>query len=205
MREMPISQKDLIIHPRDGAITTENSRSSTSVLERETMASKTKEDEMNAKMVKVAPELASSYARYPLNGSRWLMPKEKGPKGEPCFIASPTDTGLKPDYVYGSGRGGKGYYHLLTRDAYNILHPRVAGQAPSGCCACSAESRKEVDDHDDVRRLMYNRQMATIPNDAVGASDGLAAAQQTAQDSLQYDQNVQTGIGIMQTAANFSG
>jgi hypothetical protein len=161
------------------------------------MGAKTKEDEMNAKMVKVAPELASSYARYPLNGSRWLMPKEKGPKGEPCFIASPTDDGLKPDYVYGPGRAGKGYYSLLTRDAYNILHPRVAGQAPSGCCAFSAESRKEADDHDDVRRLMYNRQMATIPNDAVGESDGLAASKQVADGHFQVEQNVQFMVGQM--------
>lgn len=162
-------------------------------LDRSTMAP-TKEDEMNAKMVKVAPELASSYARYPMNGQRWCNPKEKGPKGEPCFMESAVDAGLKIDYVWGPGRLGKGYYSLMTKDAYNILHPRVSNQAPSGCCAFSKESRKEADDHDDVRRLMYNRQMATIPNDAKAAQDGLDAAKQNAQDNYQMDQNVQLGV-----------
>jgi hypothetical protein len=165
----------------------------------------TNADEMNAKMVKVAPELASSYARYPLHGQRWCDPKEKGPKGEPCFMANAADAGLKLDYVYGPGRYGKGYYSLLTKDSYKILYPRILNQAPTGCCAFSKESRKEVDDWDDVRRLLYNRQMATIPDDAVGARDGLAAAQQTAQDNYTYDQNLQLGIGVVQTGINLSG
>jgi hypothetical protein len=152
---------------------------------RETMAP-ISADEMNAKMVKVAPELASFYARYPLNGQRWYNPNEKGPKGEPCFIANAADAGLKPDYVYGPGRYGKGYYSLLTKDSYQILYSRVANQAPSGCCAFSKESRKEVDDYDDVRLLMNNRQMATIPDDAVGAKDGMTDATNVAQANYNY-------------------
>ena len=77
-------------------------------------------DDLNAKMVKFAPELASEYARYPLCHTCWLNVTEKDHKGEPCYISS-TNTGLKMHYVYGPGPKGFGYYHLLTKQSCCML------------------------------------------------------------------------------------
>ena len=81
-------------------------------------------------MPKVAPELASSYAKYPLKEKSWLGPNAKGPKGEPCFIKE-SDNGIKMDYVYcKNGINGPGYYHLLTKTSYVNLYSRVVNSPP---------------------------------------------------------------------------
>ena len=161
-------------------------------------------DEMNQKMAKVCPELASSYAKYPLKQSRWLDPQDTGPKGEPCFMASQQDAGVKMDYVFGPGRLSRGYYHLLTKDSYKILYARTLNTAPSGCCAFDKAARQAVDDHDTVKRLMYNRSVASIPDDAVGASDAIHGAKQTAQAFYHAGQNEQLVVGAIQTGVNLN-
>ena len=136
----------------------------------------------NAKLVKFVPELSSDYAKYPMTRDRWLSAKEKGPKGEPCFIAGPS-VGPKPDYVYGRGTFGEGYYHLLTKQSYCIVYARHLNEYPGGCCPCfsSKAVRKELDEYDDVRLILHARSVATIPNDGQAAQDALAGAKATAQ------------------------
>ena len=121
---------------------------------------------VNRIMVKVAPELSSEYARYPMKRDRWLLPKEKGPKGEACFLSGP-DVGIKKDYVYGPGACGRGYYSLLCKDPYRALHARLhnSGAAGVGCCAFSKEAKQAVDEHDTVKRLMYLRGHGRVPDD----------------------------------------
>ena len=85
--------------------------------------------ELNAAMVRIAPELSSVYAEYPMLRQRWLGPHETGPKGEPCFIEAKQDEGRKPDYVYCKrGISGPGYYSLLTKIAYVNLYGRVVAE-----------------------------------------------------------------------------
>jgi hypothetical protein len=160
-----------------------------------------KADTMNAKFVKYVPELASEYAKYPMSYPRWLDPKEKDNKGRPCFMESQVDAGLKMDYVYGRGKFGRGYYHMMTREAYTSIHPRMRSEAPGGSCSCfSASARKEVDAHDDVKRIMYNRSVASIPNDVVAASDAIEGARQTAKQWHNGLQNEQLMVGFVQHA-----
>ena len=135
-------------------------------------------EETNRKMAKYCPELASEYAKYPMQRAKWLKPKETDPEGKPCFLAGP-DAGPKPNYVFGPGECGRGYYHLLTLSSYQILYPRLANEQPTGCCACNAKARKEVDEYDDVARIVYNRSVASIPNDEQAVRDGISSARIT--------------------------
>ena len=168
-------------------------------------------EEINRIMIKYVPELKSSYAKYPLNRNRWYEPNEKGPKGEPCFIPVSNqrpEENIKLDYVYGAGPYGFGYYSLLTKYSYDNLYRRVESMPPpSDCCFCfryKQQTRKEYDDYDDVKRLMYNRKVSPKPNDTLGAQAALSQAQHTAQLSYQTDQNVQLGMGIVQTNINLN-
>lgn len=159
------------------------------------MSQTKKNTEMNAKMARVIPELASSYATYPMAHSRWLKPHESGPKGEPCFLSKPADGSreMKMDYVYGKGPHGEGYYHMLTHEAYVNLYSRINNEVPS-CCACSKEARKAYDEYDDVKRLLYNRWHGKVPNDVSAARDGMDAAKDQADMMYNATQLEQTAI-----------
>jgi hypothetical protein len=164
--------------------------------------STSKSDATNAKMVRFVPELASEYAKYPMKYSRWFDPKEKDPKGKPCWIKSETDVGLKPDYVFGAGKFGRGYYHIMTIEAYQNLYARLMSEFPGGCCYCFISSaRKEVDEYDDVKRIVYNRSVASVPDDGVAAKDAISKATDTAQAWHNGLQNEQLVVGAIQLNA----
>lgn len=85
--------------------------------------------EINAEMARVAPVLSSPYAHYPLHREKWLQPFSTTEDGTPAFIPTANFplslmtlvSPLRPDYVWGYGPLGKGYYHLLTKEAYRNL------------------------------------------------------------------------------------
>lgn len=123
---------------------------------------------MNAKMVNYAPELASEYAEYPMHRKYWLKATDTDPKGEPCFIAAPEggkQLKLKPNYVFGPGPRGFGYYHLLIRASYLALHARMTHENPVSCCSFSKAAREEYFDFDDVKRLVFARSRSRKPDD----------------------------------------
>jgi hypothetical protein len=123
--------------------------------------------EMNAKMLKFAPELMSEYARYPLHRTRWLQVSDASPKGEPCFVSS-SNEGLKMHYVFGPGPRGFGYYHLLTRASYAALYARMTQESPVPlCCTCflSKEVRREYAEFEEVEKLIYTRSRSSRPDD----------------------------------------
>ena len=164
-------------------------------------------DEINQKMARIAPELASSYAAYPLSAksgrTKWVNPSGgKTAKGEPCFIAGEGKTQpMKHDYVYGAGSRGFGWYHLLTRDSYNNLYHRLQAATPVPCCACSKEARQNLSDHEDVVLIVYNRSVASIPDDEQGAKDAIAIARGTAKAVYNFTQNEQLVLNAVQTGA----
>ena len=121
-------------------------------------------DDINSKMARIAPELSSKYAAYPLNNSRWLFPQEKLADNEAGFVSAYGNPGVKPNYVYGRTEElGPGYYHLLTRTSYQILFNRLRSEAHGeGCCSCDKETRKKLDDYDTVKRIVYNRSIASV-------------------------------------------
>jgi hypothetical protein len=157
--------------------------------------------ELNASMIKFLPELDSDYARYPMGHERWYQPGEKAPKGEPCFVKCSDPSVLKKDYAYCKrGSFGPGYYSLMTKIAYVNLYSKHDSQQPGTCgCACNAEDRKAIDEHDDVKRLMYGRQMSPRPNDgaaetrAMNESQGMAIASYAGQNPGEY--LISLGVG----------
>lgn len=137
--------------------------------------------ELNAKMVKFCPELASKYAQYPMQMKSWVSPTAKAPNGDSCWISAPMGSPLKQDYVLGPGQNGRGYYHILTRDSYKILYARLTHEMPGCCCAFSAAKRKELSDWDDVKTVVYNRSVARIPDDNQAKKDAISIARGAAQ------------------------
>ena len=141
-------------------------------------------NELNKSMVKFHPELDSDYARYPMNHKRWYQPGEKGPKGEPCFVKGGDPSLRKKDYMYCKlGSFGPGYYSLMTKIAYVNLYTKHDSVQPGTCgMACNAADRQLLDEHDDVKRLLYGRHMSPKPTDAAAAkramdeSEGMANA-----------------------------
>ena len=146
---------------------------------------------INDKLDKHIPEIRESHlagshlGRYPMKHRAWY----------------PADA-MTPDYVWGPMRFGRGYYHLMTPEAYKILYARMQTMGGGSCCACSKAAREEADALDDCRRLMYNRSVSPTPDDDVARKAALAAATQTAQAHYQYDQNLQLAIGAVQTGIN---
>jgi len=129
----------------------------------------------NEMLVKFLPELASSYGKYPLRYNRWLSPGERGPNGEPCFISAPHNMGIKEPYVWGHREPkGTGYYHLLTKAAYEVLYSRIKDDPPVDgflCCfTCSKEARNEREEWEYVKQIIYHRHLALVPNDSAAQS-----------------------------------
>jgi hypothetical protein len=157
-----------------------------------------KNSETNAKMARVCPELASEYARFPLHNKAWMSPKAKGPKDIPLWVSAPKGSPMKMDHVHGAGPKGWGYYHLLTRDSYHILYARLTNEMPACCCAMNAAARKEMSDWDDVKTIVYNRSVASIPDDDQAMRDAISLAQGEAQVHYHMEQNFQlaTGMGM---------
>jgi hypothetical protein len=138
-------------------------------------------DSLNEKMISMIPEMDSEYALTPLQYRAWKKPEDTLDHGEPCFIASMKDEGIKKDYIYsGKFRGMKdkdvGYYHLLTQEGQFIAYRRLVIQGPSfwsRCCSCG----KRHTDFYQVRRLLYNRTICDEPDDLVAARMRLVGAQ----------------------------
>mmetsp|Transcript_1278 Transcript_1278/g.1637 ORF Transcript_1278/g.1637 Transcript_1278/m.1637 type:complete len:161 (-) Transcript_1278:110-592(-) len=151
-------------------------------------------EDMNAKMARLVPELNSDYARYPMKRQMWLDPQAQTNTGEAAFIPHPNSSAskpLKPDYVWGPGTLGYGYYHLLTRDSYLALYRRVQHDAPAQCCACSAEASKIYNDHTDVKMIVYNRSVASRPDDVLAKKEALDIAKGISQSDYHMGQNFQ--------------
>lgn len=156
-------------------------------------------DEINAILKKLLPELDSKYATYPMTYTKWYTLGEKGPKGEPMWMKSTVDAGVKQDYVYGRGPGGPAYYHLLTRNAYINLYTRISNECPIACCACSAPQRKAMDEWDSVKRIIHARHVSDVPNDQIAKHRQIEQAKGVAQNWHNGMQNEQLAMNIVST------
>jgi hypothetical protein len=157
---------------------------------------------MNAMMVNFAPELASEYAEYPTPLKYWLKATDTDPKGEPCFIAAPKDgqMKLKPNYVFGPGPKGFGYYHLLTRASYLALYARMTHENPVSCCSFNKAAREKYSDFDDVKRLVFARSRSSKPDD--GNTSRYDAKQQKILDSNNHHHE-QLTVGTISSNSQF--
>ena len=162
-----------------------------------------KDSERNERMARVAPELESSWAAYPLNRKDWLdnaatLSNEDG-STSPAFIPYEKDpnfptTALKADYVWGAGQRGFGYYHLLTRDAYKVLTARIVNKGPPLQCCClgpPSNSKFSSEDYDFVAEIVYNRSIASTPDDMLAQKEAINIARGEANMHYNMSQNVQ--------------
>lgn len=157
------------------------------------------DEEKNEMMVRVAPELASSWAKCPLRREYWLdlsatIENDNGTQ-TPAFIAHKKDPNfptplLKEDYVWGAGPRGYGYYHLLTRESYVALNARVKSNRPSLNCCCFG-SAQENEDWDVVSDIVYNRSVSPKPDDIVAYKAALNNARFTSEMTYNTTQNIQ--------------
>lgn len=131
------------------------------------MGSSAAEKDFNTAMAKIAPELESPYATWPMDRERWLHPSEKGTYGEPCFIKVSADEGFKKNYVFGPGVLGRGYYSLLCKDSYRALHARLQNTRR---VFSKSSSKKE---YDMVQRIVYLRGWGKVPNDGACKEDAI--------------------------------
>lgn len=94
--------------------------------------------------------------------------------GDPAFIPAEKRESKEPrvDYVLGKSTRGYGYYHLLTKWAYQIFHERVTrmSRPTAAGCGClgrrNPEDSKEREDFEMMRLIIYNRAVAESPNDS---------------------------------------
>eukprot|EP00542_Grammatophora_oceanica_P013925 CAMPEP_0194031682 /NCGR_PEP_ID=MMETSP0009_2-20130614/4795_1 /TAXON_ID=210454 /ORGANISM="Grammatophora oceanica, Strain CCMP 410" /LENGTH=156 /DNA_ID=CAMNT_0038671899 /DNA_START=43 /DNA_END=513 /DNA_ORIENTATION=+ len=89
------------------------------------------------KMLTAIPEIATakqlSYYRYPLLGTHWSSTRSVNIHDLPGFVPATSNnfdgTVIKPNYVYGKGNRGFGYYHLMTQDSWKILAKRESSSS----------------------------------------------------------------------------
>tara|TARA_B100001142_G_C14137585_1_gene579352 strand:+ start:407 stop:889 length:483 start_codon:yes stop_codon:yes gene_type:complete len=138
----------------------------------------------------------------------WIDPGGKTADGKPLFIQGDgkEEPVRKVDYVYGAGPFGWGYYHLLTRNSYGILFPRLQSSMPVVCCCFGTkDARSQHSDHEDVTLIVYNRSVATIPDDRQAARDAIAIARGQAKAIYNMTQNEQlfiNGVGLAVASAS---
>lgn len=127
---------------------------------------------MNALLAKHLPELSNEHARYPMQGDAWPSPEGVSPDKEPLFIAASTFSGFKENYVYCNNsqfQWGKGYYHVLTKQAYVHLYNVNINKVGTTCCANATD--KELDE---VMRLVKCRAWGSRPNDLTSRKESNA-------------------------------
>ncbi len=165
-------------------------------------------DDTNEILRRVVPELASEYAQYPMKRKVWLDPSATIDNGDPAFIPHKKDVDaftppMKQDYIWGTGPRGFGYYHLLTRDAYVSLNATLRNASqPSQCTACcSSGASQQYSDYEETKTIVYNRSVASRPDDFLAQEEAVAIATGTAQMAYHTDQNFQAvAMGFITTA-----
>ena len=174
-------------------------------------------NEINTSLVKFLPELKDSkYAKYPMKHERWYEPTETAPNGEPCYVPSSAAAaagdggdGAKQEYVFcrKTPQGMKpGYFSLMTHVAYVNLYDKLDSvrPTPGGCCGIIGGDPTEkvaLDQWDDVKRVIWSRQLASKPDDEFAAKAAMDFAKGKADSVYRWTQNEQLVVNAVGTTA----
>lgn len=177
--------------------------------------------EINASLIKFLPETDSQYARYPMKHDRWYEPTETGPHGEPCYVqvdtaaaGSASPSSVKKDYVFcrKTPPGMQpGYFSLMTHVAYVNLYEKIDSVRPAGggggCCGIggSPDERQALDEWDDVKRVIWARQLAAQPNDEIAGKAAMDVAKGKAKSAYTFTQNEALVVNAATTAVHLAG
>ena len=170
----------------------------------------TTDAETNDKMARTAPELASVYAKYPLRKEYWLDVNGKLDENTPAFIPYKKDPHggtppLKKDYVWGPGSRTWGYYHILTREAYVTINGRLSNIVMIDCCCLGTPEQKFSDE---VIQIVYNRSIASKPDDFLAMKEALELARGISimhYNQTQGNQLVHLAFSVATQAPGFTG
>jgi hypothetical protein len=129
---------------------------------------------------------------------QWTDPRGNAPDGEPGFILpnvrsnrkGVNNNPQKRDYIFGKATCGRGYYHVNTREAYQILEKRIKARkrrieediAYAKCCQCGfsketpyiLQKERELMDLTEYETIVQARAKADIPIGTVGIPATLA-------------------------------
>eukprot|EP00558_Chaetoceros_sp_UNC1202_P005986 CAMPEP_0197233170 /NCGR_PEP_ID=MMETSP1429-20130617/1317_1 /TAXON_ID=49237 /ORGANISM="Chaetoceros sp., Strain UNC1202" /LENGTH=172 /DNA_ID=CAMNT_0042691381 /DNA_START=19 /DNA_END=537 /DNA_ORIENTATION=- len=167
-------------------------------------------NKINQGMGRIARELRSNYATFPLKRKAWLDPNAQIDTGAPAFIPHAKDSNknvtptFKDDYVWTPGSCGFGYYHLLTRDAYVGLHVRLRKNPPpiewcSCCLPSNSRTGQLANDYEDAVSIVYNRSIASRPDDFLAGKEAIAIARGEARTAYNMSQDVQLIVMMAST------
>lgn len=160
--------------------------------------------DVNRSMVKFLPELSSEYAKYPMKHDRWYDPNEVAPQGEPCYLGGSDDVGVKKDYVYCRKvpQGMKaGYFSIMCNVSYVNLYEKLDSVRPETKCCGMAGDTEGADQWDDVKRVVWGRQLAAKPDDVVAGKAAMEKARGNANSVYLWTQNEQLVVNAAATGA----
>ena len=117
--------------------------------------------------------------------------------GNNCFIETTQNEGVKEDYVY-SEDSEPGYYHLLTKQAYIQLYKDLETKEPSLPCCWDKAGAKKYDEYARVKKIVYNRSIASKPDDKVAIADGkkVTKLKKDLRDKKISDNNKTATVGV---------
>ena len=131
-------------------------------------------EQVNQAFDMTCPELKSKYARYPLKYENWLNFNDHI-DGQPVFIDSAQDQGLKENFVFcKNAPKGRGYYHILTKVAYVNLYSRLMSTGSGAGCSCFGGDNSLLQDAwDTTRIIVYRRSRCSKPDDDLAAEQAV--------------------------------
>lgn len=144
----------------------------------------------------------------------WLDASDTLPNGDKCFIAAADKSQIhghnsnqqKDDYIFGKGILGIGYYHISTKQAYEILMTRVGRKISAreadlsfiscwtcicpgggGCNNKKEEAQAELADLTEIQGVLQARYRADAPLGVVGLPDEVTKNKERV--NRYYDEN----------------
>jgi hypothetical protein len=129
-------------------------------------------DDLNRIMIGLVPELDCEWTLSPMSYDRWRQPTEHIDNGDPCFIATEEDQGIRKDYIFCADRKNipPGYYHMRTQAAFAEVYGRLLKKRPGFGTRFGGETvKRKRKDYFKIKKLLFNRMVSDEPDDVHAA------------------------------------